>query len=213
MNAFLAFILSSICGWQISMMRIRFALDAIKLEDERDNFYALSTIDELTQLKNRRDFFQTFKRFLLNYRQSDKFLCIAILDIDFFKSYNDFYGHPKGDECLRSVGRMFNDIQNSKGIYAARVGGEEFAMLWFENDFANIDSVTSLISQKMRGLNIPHKKSKAAPYVTISMGVYVSECGAFYDMNVLYDLADKALYAAKTNGRNCAVVSSTSIAE
>jgi diguanylate cyclase (GGDEF)-like protein len=206
-NAFLSLMLGLILCWQNSMAKISFALNASELEHERNNFYKLSTIDELTQLKNRRDFTQAFQRFLVNYRQSDNFLYIAIMDIDFFKNYNDHYGHPKGDECLRAIGKMLKDLQNSMGIYAARVGGEEFAMLWFAEDSADADKITALVSQNMRELNIPQEKSTAAPYVTISIGVHIVKCGASCDMNALYNLADKALYTAKQKGRNCAVVS------
>jgi diguanylate cyclase (GGDEF)-like protein len=207
-NAFLALVIGLILGWQNSMSRIRLALNASALENERDSFYKLSTIDELTQLKIRRDFTQTFQRFLVNYRQADNFLYVAIMDIDYFKNYNDYYGHPKGDDCLRAIGKTLKDLQSSMGIYAARVGGEEFALLWFAEDPANADSVTVLVSRKIHDLNIPHEKSTAAPYVTVSIGVHIVKCGDSYDMHALYDLADKALYAAKGKGRNCAVVSS-----
>jgi diguanylate cyclase (GGDEF)-like protein len=79
--------------------------------------------------------------------------------------------------------------------------------LWFVENAADADSVTTLIGKKMAELNIPHEKSKAAPYVTLSIGVHIVECGASCDMYALYDLADKALYTAKAKGRNCAVVS------
>jgi diguanylate cyclase (GGDEF)-like protein len=144
----------------------------------------------------------------VNYRQADNFLYIAIMDIDYFKNYNDYYGHPKGDECLRTIGKTLKDLQSSMGIYAARVGGEEFAMLWFAEDSTNAESVTVLVSRKMRELNIPHEKSTAAPYVTVSIGVHIVKCGSSNDTHALYDLADKALYAAKNKGRNCAVISS-----
>jgi diguanylate cyclase (GGDEF)-like protein len=201
--------LGLILGWQNAMMKIHSALNTSDLENERDSFYTLSTIDELTQLKNRRDFMQTFERFLVNYRQSDNFLYIAIMDIDFFKNYNDHYGHPKGDECLRSIGKMLNDLQNSMGVYAARVGGEEFALLWFGKDSANVDSITELISRKLYELNIPHEKSDVAPYITVSIGVHIAECGVSNDIHTLYNLADKALYAAKKKGRNCTVIGSS----
>jgi len=207
-HAFIALMLGLILGWQNSKMKIRSALNASDLKNERDSFYALSTIDELTQLKNRRDFMQTFERFLVNYRQSDNFLYIALMDIDFFKNYNDHYGHLKGDECLRSIGKMLNELQNSMGIYAARVGGEEFAMLWFGENSANADSITALINRKLCELNIPHEKSNVAHYITVSIGVHIAECGVSHDMKALYDLADKALYAAKKNGRNCTVITS-----
>jgi diguanylate cyclase (GGDEF)-like protein len=197
--------LGIILGWQITVMRIRLTLDASKLENERNNFYDLSTIDELTGLKNRRDFMQTFERFLVNYRQSDNFLCIAIMDIDFFKDYNDHYGHPKGDECLHIISKILKDLQ---GVYTARVGGEEFAMMWFEKEAENANNVTERIKQKICDICIPHEKSGIAPYVTASIGVHIVQCGSSHDIHTLYNLADKALYTAKNNGRNCTVFSS-----
>jgi diguanylate cyclase (GGDEF)-like protein len=134
-------------------------------------------------------------------------LCIAILDIDFFKNYNDYYGHPKGDDCLRKIGKAFKDLQSKLNIYAARIGGEEFALIWFERETANVQNVASLISETVRQLNIPHEKPSAAPYVTVSIGIYVVRCGASNDVNNMYNLADKALYLAKKDGRNRAVIS------
>jgi diguanylate cyclase (GGDEF)-like protein len=93
------------------------------------------------------------------------------------------------------------------GLYSARVGGEEFALLWFENDLAHINTVVARLNALVRELKIPHEKSRLEPYVTISTGVYVEPCGASYDMRALYDLADKALYFAKSSGRNCAIIS------
>ncbi|MDR0474312.1 MAG: GGDEF domain-containing protein, partial [Treponema sp.] len=179
--------------------------NAGKLEEERNNYYDQSTIDELTGLKNRRDFMQTFQRRLSSYRSTDDWLCIAIMDIDFFKNYNDHYGHLKGDECLRSIGRALNSLRD-KGVYAARVGGEEFALIWYENDTMHIDETASLIRQKINELNIPHEKSKAASNITISVGIHTIRCGASNDGQSLYDNADKALYEAKRGGRNRTVI-------
>jgi diguanylate cyclase (GGDEF)-like protein len=208
-NALFAGIVSLIFGWQIIMNRITMASTARKLENERNNYYDQSTIDELTQLKNRRDFMQTFHRYNSNYRQSDNFLCIAIMDIDFFKNYNDHYGHPMGDECLRKIGKVLNDLQDNSEIYAAIVGGEEFALVWFEKETANANNVTSHINQMIRDLKIPHEKSVAAPYVTVSIGLHIAECGTTEDTQILYDMADKALYTAKRSGRDRTVVSSS----
>jgi len=196
-------------GWHIIMTRMSLASTATKLEDERNSYYNQSTVDELTQLKNRRDFMQTFQRFLTNYRQSDNFICIAILDIDFFKPYNDHYGHPQGDECLRAIGKALKGLNESMNIYAARVGGEEFALIWFEREAEHVDEIAAQINKLIFDLAIPHEKSRAAPVVTISIGVHVAPCGAFQEMKVLYDLADKALYSAKKTGRNRAVISSS----
>jgi diguanylate cyclase (GGDEF)-like protein len=205
-NVLFAGFVSLFINWQSTMSRMSLITAASRFEDERDSYYHQSTVDELTQLKNRRNFTQTFHRFLTTYRQSDKYLCIALLDIDFFKNYNDHYGHLMGDDCLRAIGRALRDLHNSTGIYNARVGGEEFAMIWFESKADDVRKITSRVNQMIIDLNIPHAKSEAAPYITVSIGVHVTPCSPDNDMNELYDLADKALYTAKSSGRNKAVI-------
>jgi diguanylate cyclase (GGDEF)-like protein len=206
LNVFFTGAISLVIGWQVIMNRVSLASYAGNMEDERNNYYDQSTIDELTQLKNRRDFTNTIQRTVTNYRQSDNYLCVAILDIDYFKNYNDYYGHPKGDECLRKVGEALKNLYNNKNIYAARIGGEEFALIWFEKDATETHNVASCVCEKIRGLNIRHEKSEAAPYITVSIGVNVVPCGTLYDIETLYNLADQALYTAKKNGRNRAVI-------
>jgi len=205
-NVSISGVISLYFSWQIGKLRLGMELTTSKLEDERNRYYNQSTIDELTQLRNRRDFMQTFQRYLVNYRSTDDWLCIAMADIDFFKNYNDHYGHPKGDDCLRSIGGVLNSLKESMGVYAARVGGEEFALLWFEKDTSHIDNVVSYLTELIYELKIPHEKSKASPYVTLSIGVYVEKCGAQNSVQTLYDLTDKALYTAKGSGRNCTIV-------
>jgi diguanylate cyclase (GGDEF)-like protein len=210
-NVSIAGAISLFFTWHISKLRIGLELSTTMLENERDGYFDQSTIDELTQLKNRRDFQQTFKRYLSNYRTSDTWLCVAIIDIDFFKLYNDHYGHPGGDECLRAVGRVLNSLKDSHDVYAARVGGEEFALLWFENEIPHVDVVVSHLQGLIKELRIPHAKSKVLPYVSISMGVYVERCGIPTDTQTMYDMADKALYNAKEGGRNCAVITGSTV--
>jgi len=205
-NALYAGIAGLAVGWQVIMNRLSLASLADKMENERDCYYDQSIVDELTQLKNRRDFTNTLQRSIANYRQSDNFLCVGILDIDFFKKYNDFYGHPEGDECLRKVGGALKDLNNNENIYAARIGGEEFALIWFQEDITETQNIASCICEKIRNLNIRHEKSDAAPYVTVSVGIIVTRCGDLYDTDTLYNFADKALYTAKKKGRNCAVI-------
>jgi diguanylate cyclase (GGDEF)-like protein len=208
-NAIFSGIVGIVCGWQIIMNRLSLESLADKMENERNIYYDQTTVDELTQLKNRRDFMNTFQRIIVSPRQSDNYVCIAILDIDFFKSYNDYYGHPEGDECLRKIGKALKNIHDSRNIYAARIGGEEFALVWFEEKAADAQNVASLVCTVIRDLNIPHKKSIIAPYITVSIGIHVVQCGSLDSMNTLYNLADKALYTAKENGRNRAIISSS----
>jgi diguanylate cyclase (GGDEF)-like protein len=200
-NALFAVTISLIFGWQIIMHRMTSALNISKLEIE-------NTTDALTQLKNRRDFMQTFQRYISYHRPSDKFLCIAILDIDCFKNYNDHYGHPKGDECLYEIGKILNNLQKDKGVYTARIGGEEFAMLWHIENHSEAGDIGIYVNKIIRDLNIPHEKSIVVPYITVSIGIHIVQCGIPYDINVLYNLADKSLYNAKNNGRNCTIISS-----
>jgi diguanylate cyclase (GGDEF)-like protein len=207
-NVLIAGAISLIFTWYIVMHKLLAVLSAIKLEEERNSYYCQSTEDELTQLKNRRDFMQTFQRYFTDYRDSDKYLCLAIIDIDYFKNYNDYYGHPQGDECLRAIGNMLNLFGKKTGVYAARIGGEEFALLWFTQEMAEANDIVPQIRKQINDLNIPHARSKVAEYITISIGIYVTECGVLDNLRMMYELADQALYEAKTNGRNCAVIQS-----
>jgi len=209
-NSFIAAILGMYFNWHFTKLRFGLEISTTELEDERNRYVDQSITDELTRLKNRRDFFATFNRFLSNYRASDDWLCVAIADIDFFKLYNDHYGHPKGDDCLREIGVALNSL-NALGVYAARVGGEEFALLWFENDPANAGNIISRWIESIRNLNILHEKSKVSKYITMSIGVYIVRCGTHHDTQVLYDLADKALYTAKGSGRNCTIIAGDDI--
>jgi len=206
-NVLLSVFISLFFCWHITKLRLVTLANVSVLEDERNRYYNQSTIDELTQLRNRRDFTQTFQRYLTSYRSTDDWLCISIFDIDFFKRYNDHYGHMKGDDCLRTIGGMLNAMRENMGLYSARVGGEEFAMLWFENDLSHVNTVVARLNAMVRELRIPHEKSRLGPYITISTGVYIEPCGACGDMRTLYDLADKACYFAKSSGRNCAIIS------
>jgi diguanylate cyclase (GGDEF)-like protein len=198
-------------SWQLTKLRMGLELSTSMLEEERNKYLNQSTIDELTKLNNRRDFMQTFQRYLHNYRTSDNWLCVAIADIDFFKNFNDHYGHPKGDECLRGVGAAFAKLTETMDVYTARVGGEEFAMLWFEEDAPHVDAVISCFSCLIKDMNMPHEKSKVSAHVTTSIGVYVEQLGESSDVQSLYELADKALYNAKESGRNRAVITGRKI--
>ena len=212
-NMVFAGLISLFFCWRISMLRMVALLNTNKLEEERNKYLNESTIDELTKLRNRRDFMQTFQRFVVNFRTSDTWLCIAISDIDFFKNYNDHYGHPMGDDCLRAIGGAFNRLKETMGVYCARVGGEEFAMLWFEKDASHVNDVVNRLNKLIRSIKIPHEKSSVSEYVTLSIGVYVERCGASQDTHELYNLADKSLYTAKEGGRNCAIICGREIAQ
>jgi len=210
-SSLIAGAMSLFFNWQITKLRFGLEISSNMLEDERNKYLDQSTVDELTQLKNRRDFMNTFQRYLSNYRTSDAWLCIALADIDFFKFYNDHYGHPQGDVCLRSIGAVLNKLCDDMAVYAARVGGEEFAVIWFERDISNVNNVINHWTKMIKDQQLLHEKSKVSDFVTMSIGVYITRCGSHHDTQALYDLADKALYAAKGGGRNCAVITGDDI--
>ena len=193
-------------SWFSNRYRILLAFTTVKIEEERDKYQVQSTIDELTQLGNRRDFELRFQRYLDNYRINENFLCLAIMDIDYFKKYNDYYGHPKGDECLRSIGMALADTWENSSVYAARIGGEEFALLWFEEDMRNAMNVIAELEERIKALKIPHEKSDASSNITFSIGLYIKERESNVTMQEMYESADSALYEAKSRGRNNAVV-------
>ena len=206
MNVSVAGLISIVFTWCINMYRMSASLNASKLEKERDKYHDQSMVDELTRLRNRRDFTQVFQRYLTNYRDVDKFLCLGIIDVDHFKRYNDRYGHPKGDECLRLLAGALIALQDNMGVYAARIGGEEFALLWFEEDRHRVSTVVSYLQRRIRELNISHENSITAKRLTISLGVFVAPCGVYDTTQAIYNLADSVLYEAKGKGRNCAVI-------
>lgn len=212
-NVLIAGSAGSFFNWQVNRLRIFSALNVNKLAEERNNYLNQSTVDDLTQLRNRRDFTQTFQRYLEKFRSSDECLCVAILDIDYFKDYNDYYGHPQGDQCLRLIGKALNGLAENMGLYTARVGGEEFALLWFEKEADHAIQVSGDVHSAIRDLDIPHIKSKIALRMTVSMGIHISPCGSNNDTQTLYRLADKSLYTAKRSGRNCSCISSDKIGE
>jgi diguanylate cyclase (GGDEF)-like protein len=198
-------------NWYITKLRMGLEISTTMLEEERNKYLDQSTTDELTQLNNRRDFMSTFGRYLSNYRTSDNWLCVAICDIDFFKNYNDHYGHPMGDTCLRSIGVAFNKLKEIMGIYVARVGGEEFAILWFEEDAAHVNDIVSCLYNLIKEMNIPHEKSSVSEFITMSIGIYIERLGKPTDTQTLYNLSDKALYEAKGSGRKRAVITGSEI--
>ncbi|MDR0466611.1 MAG: diguanylate cyclase [Deltaproteobacteria bacterium] len=190
----------------ITIASVIFMIMSIVLLFFLKNYRNQSTTDELTKLNNRRDFMKTFQRRLFRYRSTDDWLCIALIDVDFFKNYNDHYGHQQGDECLRAIGIVLKSFE-SMGVYAARVGGEEFALIWYEKDAEHISQGSILrIQQGINNLQIPHEQSEVAKHVSVSIGICALRCGMSNDVRALYNLADKALYTAKNTGRNRTVV-------
>ena len=170
----------------------------LELEDNLKQIKIESTIDQLTELYNRKILKEVEMRFDMAVADQ-KGVGLAIIDIDYFKQYNDTKGHLKGDECLRKVAKILNDVICDD--YAIRYGGDEFIIVFFINDVEHIKSCIENIYAKIELEDIDFNYSEFK-HVTLSCGVFV---GIPYDDQSLHDyirLADRQLYKAKEN-RNC----------
>lgn len=161
----------------------------------------LSQYDDLTKISNRRTFDEMMDVFYEQTRQEQSDLAILFIDIDFFKNYNDFYGHPKGDTVISSIAKSIkNAIRHMD--FVARYGGEEFVVLLPETDAHGAYAVASNIFKAVERLEIPHEKSLVGDFVTISLGITVYHGESELSKEELLEIADQALYRAKHLGRN-----------
>ncbi|GLS06046.1 sensor domain-containing diguanylate cyclase [Chitiniphilus shinanonensis] len=166
---------------------------------------SMSIQDGLTGLFNRRHFDEIAKREFAHSRRNGQWLGLAILDVDFFKKYNDHYGHPSGDTVLRGVADALQATLKRATDGVFRVGGEEFAVLVQLDDPARMPDLAEHICDAVRALAIPHAQSNWG-LVTVSLGAVVVGPGSRFDLEAAYRAADEALYRAKQGGRNRGVV-------
>jgi diguanylate cyclase (GGDEF)-like protein len=192
--------------WYMSYVALKGMITGQRLEAERNRFQEESNRDALTGLNNRRNFMDTVNFYLAACRHVHQTICVMMLDVDYFKRYNDFYGHPKGDLVLEAIGGVLKRVMTEEGFYAARVGGEEFIILGTENRLAETERIARRIRQLIIDLKIPHEQSEVFPWVTASLGIYVMRGGSMDTVNELYSRVDAALYEAKRLGRNCIVL-------
>ncbi|MBA7549293.1 hypothetical protein ES705_41771 [subsurface metagenome] len=162
----------------------------------------LSTIDGLTQVANRRCFDQTIGREWSRLRRVNEPLSLILCDVDYFKLYNDTYGHQAGDECLCSIARTLEKQVRRSGDLVARYGGEEFAVILPGTDVDGASHVAGFLRLTIERLDIAHRASSVSPHVTISLGVATAFPSGEMGPEMLIESADKALYDAKASGRN-----------
>ena len=162
----------------------------------------LSVIDSLTGIANRRRFDEVLETEWRRAMRSDTSLSLILIDVDFFKSFNDRYGHQAGDECLRRVAQTLDVVINRAGDLTARYGGEEFAVILQGNTAQGAIKVAEILRESIERLQISHVNSSVSNIVTISLGV--ATIFPEYDLLPagLVAEADKALYLAKDKGRN-----------
>ena len=172
------------------------------LEKELQN---LSITDELTQLYNRRFFNSKIEEEINRAKREKKHLCLMVLDIDFFKQYNDTYGHQKGDFVLQEISKVLKNRTNRASDFAFRIGGEEFAIL-VNLEKNKISEFAEAIKNDIENLKIEHSGNKVSKYVTTSIGVNFKQADELKNIDELFKVADDNLYEAKRSGRNCVVI-------
>jgi len=170
----------------------------------------LSITDALTKLYNRRYFDEVFLKQLLIAQREKKQIALAIIDIDYFKQYNDTYGHQEGDKALIAVSKTIKSLMYRPNDYCFRIGGEEFAMLYHYKIKENAIKFSNKIRQAVENLKILHRNHYSSKHLTISIGVKLLEGAELENANNAFREADKALYEAKNAGRNRVVALGTS---
>ncbi len=177
-----------------------------KLEQSNAELKKLSCLDGLTGIANRRRLDEFLHMECLRSARDDTPLSLILIDIDFFKPFNDHYGHLAGDECLRRVARGLDEAVHRASDLIARYGGEEFAVVLPSTDLNGAKRIAGELCEKIRSLGITHEYSQAADIVTISLGVVSRVACENLSPPDLINLADAALYQAKESGRNRYVV-------
>lgn len=163
----------------------------------------LSSLDGLTEVANRRRFDEYINSEWLRGRRNAKPLSLLMIDIDFFKAYNDTYGHRSGDKCLKAVAGALQNTIKRPGDLLCRYGGEEFAAILPDTPDAGALLVARSMCTRVETMRITHEKSSVSKYVTISLGVSTIIPTRDLSPADLISLGDRALYCAKRSGRNC----------
>lgn len=167
----------------------------------------LAYLDGLTEISNRRRFDDYFQREWTRSTRSGTPFSLAMVDVDFFKPYNDHYGHAMGDRTLQKIAKALDSVLMRPADLIARYGGEEFVMMLPETDAFAAKGVAERALQKVVELNIPHQYSQAADHVTVSIGLVTTQIDDSLTPQTFVAAADKNLYLAKENGRNRVVAS------
>lgn len=175
-------------------------------EDVEEYLSDLAINDGLTGIHNRRYFDEVLTTEWKRTKREKSPLSLIMLDIDFFKKYNDSYGHQAGDECLKQVADTISSTLRRPADLIARYGGEEFVIILPNVEEKRAVQLSEKIRTEILALEIEHKLSSISPFVTASLGVAsIVPCSNSSHENLLHS-ADKALYNAKLRGRNCVTV-------
>lgn len=187
---------------EINVLADEFNKMAKEIQMREDKLTRLSLRDGLTQIANRRKFDDVLKTLYYSECRTKKPMSILMIDIDYFKQFNDAYGHIEGDACLKKVALALQASIYRPNDLVARYGGEEFAIILPDTPKNGEHTVTEKIMHEINKLNIPHSSSPISKQLTVSIGGYTLTPSVSYDPTYIVEQADKSLYLAKEAGRN-----------
>lgn len=173
-----------------------------ELEKAVSHLEQLAAIDELTGIPNRRSFDAAIAREWNRARREQTSIALLMIDVDYFKNFNDRYLHQQGDEALKQVAQALRQFAQRPGDTVARYGGEEFAMILVNPSEEHVSQTAAELRQHIEGLQIINEGSEVSQYLTVSIGYSMSSSPSNDDYSVLITAADSALYGAKQAGRN-----------
>lgn len=173
----------------------------LQLQQTNQDLEQLASMDQLTRIANRRQFDEYLQSEWARCNRVPRYLSLILCDIDFFKAYNDTYGHPAGDACLVQVAQILSRAAKRCNDKVARYGGEEFAFILPDTDRSGAECVAQRILQLFEQSHLPHGASKVATYVTVSIGISTMLPEQIQPLPNLIAAADKALYQSKQGGR------------
>ncbi|MEC4983053.1 MAG: diguanylate cyclase [Oscillatoria sp. PMC 1076.18] len=173
-----------------------------QLEIANERLREIANLDSLTGVANRRQFNQVLNREWRRLARDGQPLSLIICDIDYFKKYNDHYGHPAGDKALKKVSGAIAQAAQRAADLAARYGGEEFVVILPNTDDCGAKAVAEKIRAAVKAVRIPHAQSTVSEYVTLSIGVATTIPISSQSPQALIKAADTALYEAKAQGRD-----------
>lgn len=183
-----------------------FERNAREIFDSKRELLRLARTDGLTGLFSRRAFDQHLRQIWKQAQRDKKRVAVIVADIDHFKLYNDCYGHRMGDGCIKAVADVVAASVSRPLDMVARYGGEEFVIVLYDPTPSFLESFTEGLCRKVFKLDIEHKASETTPTVSLSIGAAITEAAGHVDPDQLIRQADDALYEAKSQGRNQAIV-------